>query len=111
MSQANITIDDLGVLHISGVLDHNTGALLREQGQALIRNSSATTVQLNCAAVEKSSSVGLALLLAFMRDGQGAGKTVELAQLPEDMRKIAQVCGLTEILGIESGHFDAAKTE
>lgn len=111
MSQANVTIDDLGVLYISGVLDHDTGVLLREQGQLLIRNSSATTVQLNCAGVEKSSSVGLALLLAFMRDGQGAGKTVELTQLPEDMRKIAQVCGLTEILDIESGHFDAAKTE
>lgn len=101
MSQASVTINDLGVLHLSGVLDHSTGALLREQGQALIRNSSATTVQLNCAAVEKSSSVGLALLLAFMRDAEHAGKIVELAQLPEDMRKIAEVCGLTEILGIE----------
>ena len=104
MSQASVTIDDLGVLHINGVLDHSTGALLREQGQSLIRNTSATTVQLNCAGVEKSSSVGLALLLAFMRDVEHAGKAVELAQLPEDMRKIAEVCGLTEILGIE---FDA----
>lgn len=111
MSQASITIDDLGILHIGGVLDHSTGVFLREQGQTLIRNSSATTVQLNCAGVEKSSSVGLALLLAFMRDGQDAGKIVELAQLPEDMCKIAQVCGLTEILGIEPGHFDAVKTE
>ena len=106
MSQASISIDDLGVMQLSGVLDHSNGAQLREQGQALIRNSNAGTLELNCAGVEKSSSVGLALLLAFMRDGQGAGKTVVLAQLPEDMRKIAQVCGLTEILGLEPSHFE-----
>ena len=105
MSKANVTIDDLGVLQISGVLDYSNGAALREQGQTLIRNSAAKTIQLNCAGVEKSSSVGLALLLAFMRDSEGAGKTVELAQLPEDMRKIAQVSGLTEIFGIESSPF------
>ncbi|MDY0206323.1 MAG: STAS domain-containing protein [Pseudomonas sp.] len=102
MSQAAVRIDDAGVLHLSGVLDHTSGPALREQGKALIAKTSATAVQVNCAAVEKSSSVGLALLLAFMRDGQQYGKTIELTQLPEDMRKIAQVCGLTEILGIES---------
>ncbi len=102
MSQATVTMDDAGVLHLSGVLDHTSGPALREQGKALIAKTSATAVQVNCAAVEKSSSVGLALLLAFMRDGRQYGKTIELIQLPEDMRKIAQVCGLTEILGIES---------
>jgi len=100
-SQADVTIDELGVLHIKGVLDHSSGPLLRQQGEALIRANTAKTLELNCAEVEKSSSVGLALLLAFMRDGQKYGKTVEVSQLPEDMRKIAEVCGLTEILGIE----------
>ncbi len=102
MSQAAVRMDDAGVLHLSGVLDHSSGPALRDQGQVLLAKTSAATVQINCAAVEKSSSVGLALLLAFMRDGQQYGKKIELTQLPEDMRKIAQVCGLTEILGIES---------
>ncbi len=106
MSQASVSIDDLGVMQLSGVLDHSNGGQLRDQGQALIRNSSASTLELNCAGVEKSSSVGLALLLAFMRDGQSAGKAVTLSQLPEDMRKIAQVCGLTEILGLEPSRFE-----
>ena len=47
-------------------------------------------------------SSDLALLLAFMRDAQQFGKAIVLTDLPEDMRKIAEVCGLTEILGIES---------
>lgn len=102
MSQAAVTINDAGVLLLTGVLDHTSGPALRDQGQTLIRNTSAPTVQVNCAGVEKSSSVGLALLLAFMRDGQQYGKAIELTNLPDDMRKIAEVCGLTEILGIES---------
>jgi len=52
---------------------------------------------LDCSAVEKSSSVGLALLLAFMRDGQAQGKAVSIRALPEDMREIAEVSGVTEI--------------
>lgn len=111
MSNAAITSDSAGLLHLTGVLDYSTGPLLREQGQALIAKSSAQKLQISCAGVEKSSSVGLALLLAYMRDGHQAGKTVELLQLPEDMRKIAKVCGLTEMLGIEPIALDAFKAE
>lgn len=109
MSKASVILDSAGVVYIKGILDHDSGPLLREQGQALIRDSANKTLQLNCSEVERSSSVGLALLLAFMRDGQQYGKTIELVQLPEDMRKIAHVCGLTEILGIEFSDFENSK--
>ena len=109
MSQASVTVDEQGVLYLKGVLDYNTGPLLRKQGQALIAQSAGNALQINCSGVEKSSSVGLALLLAFLRDGRGAGKDVELVQLPEDMRKIAQVCDLTEILGIAPCRFGCSK--
>lgn len=62
----------------------------------------ASALTVNCAAVEKSSSVGLSLLLAFMRDAQAAGKTLVPSQLPLDMREIAQVCGLTELLAAQA---------
>lgn len=87
-----------GVLCLSGVLDHGTGLRLREQGHALIAQSAAPHIILDCAAVEKSNSVGLALLLAFMRDTQALGKTVTVRAMPSDMQKIAQVCELTDIL-------------
>ncbi len=101
MSSDSVSLGDDGVLRIQGVLDYRSGPLLRKQGQALIRNSKANNLELNCAAVEKSSSVGLALLLAFMRDAKQYGKTVEITHLPNDMQKIAQVCGLSDILNIE----------
>ena len=99
MSNDSVTLED-GVLRIQGVLDYRSGPLLRKQGQELIRSSKADNLVVNCAAVEKSSSVGLALLLAFMRDAEQGGKTVKLTHLPLDMQKIAEVCGLTEILNI-----------
>ncbi|HHX06665.1 MAG: STAS domain-containing protein [Thiopseudomonas sp.] len=99
MSNDSVTLED-GVLRIQGVLDYRSGPLLRKQGQELIRSSKADNLEVNCAAVEKSSSVGLALLLAFMRDAEQGGKTVKLTHLPLDMQKIAEVCGLTEILNI-----------
>ena len=99
MSSDSVTLED-DILRIQGVLDYRSGPLLRKQGQELIRSSKADHLEVNCAAVEKSSSVGLALLLAFMRDAEQGGKTVKLTHLPLDMQKIAEVCGLTEILNI-----------
>lgn len=91
-----------GELVLAGVLDYRSGPQLREDGRQLIASSTAAALVLDCAAVEKSSSVGLALLLAFMRDAQAAGKTLSVRALPEDMRQIAEVSGLTELLPLQA---------
>ncbi|UZM13853.1 STAS domain-containing protein [Pseudomonas kielensis] len=98
MSDSAVRLGEAGELLLSGVLDYRSGPVLRKQGQALIQSSTAPTVVLDCAGVEKSSSVGLSLLLAFMRDAAAAGKAVSIRALPDDMREIAQVSGLTELL-------------
>ncbi|MGV8919156.1 MAG: STAS domain-containing protein [Pseudomonas sp.] len=98
MSEAAVRLGAAGELFLSGVLDYRTGPALRKQGQDLIKASTATAVILDCSEVQKSSSVGLSLLLGFMRDAKVAGKIVSIQSLPEDMRDIAQVSGLTEIL-------------
>jgi len=98
MSESAVRLGAAGELHLSGVLDFRTGPALRKQGQALIESSDAPALILDCSEVEKSSSVGLALLLAFMRDAKAAGKIVSVQSLPDDMREIAQVSGLTELL-------------
>ncbi|VVO14133.1 MULTISPECIES: STAS domain-containing protein [Pseudomonas] len=98
MSETAVRMDETGELRLSGVLDYRTGPGLRKQGQALINASKATAVVVDCSAVEKSSSVGLSLLLCFMRDAQAAGKALSIRAMPEDMREIAQVSELTELL-------------
>ena len=98
MSESVVRMNETGELLLSGVLDYRTGPGLREQGQALIKSSKAAALVIDCSAVEKSSSVGLSLLLCFMRDAQAAGKALSIRGMPEDMREIAQVSELTELL-------------
>jgi phospholipid transport system transporter-binding protein len=98
MSESAVRLGEAGELLLSGVLDFRTGPGLRKEGQALIKSSTATALVVDCSQVEKSSSVGLSLLLAFMRDAAAAGKALSIRALPDDMREIAQVSGLTELL-------------
>ncbi|MEE1869374.1 MULTISPECIES: STAS domain-containing protein [Pseudomonas] len=98
MSDSAVTMSEPGVLSLAGVLDHRSGPTLRKEGKALIAACKAQGLVLDCSRVEKSSSVGLSLLLAFMRDGKAAGKAVELRAMPQDMREIAEVYDLDEVL-------------
>ncbi|WP_462381514.1 STAS domain-containing protein [Pseudomonas sp. Marseille-QA0892] len=103
MSEASIKPGDApGLLLLEGVLDHRSGPPLRENGQRLILGAATSEIVINCAAVRRSTSVGLALLLAFMRDAKAAGKTLRLHDLPRDMRQIAQVCSVAEFLPTEA---------
>ncbi|WP_433738703.1 STAS domain-containing protein [Pseudomonas putida] len=98
MSESAVLMDESGELHLSGVLDYRTGPGLREEGRVLIKDSKAAALIVDCSQVTKSSSVGLSLLLCFMRDAKAAGKSLSLRGMPEDMREIAQVSELDELL-------------
>jgi phospholipid transport system transporter-binding protein len=102
VSQGTIVERSSGLFQLSGVLDYRSGPLLREQGGRLIAASQAAGCVIDCAAVDKSSSVGLSLLLAFMRDAQAAGKSLVVRSLPEDMHEIASVSGLLDVLPLEA---------
>ena len=98
MSEAGVSMAEPGVMRLAGVLDYRTGPALRKQGKSLIDASREPHLVLDCSAVEKSSSVGLSLLLAFIRDGQATGKACEVRGMPDDMREIAGVYDLDEVL-------------
>ncbi len=100
MSETAIRQGAGGELLLSGVLDYRSGPALREQGRELIRSAPTAELVVDCSAVEKSSSVGLSLLLAFMRDAKAAGKNLSVRGLPQDMQGIARVSGLHELLGL-----------
>jgi phospholipid transport system transporter-binding protein len=102
VSQARISEVTPGVFQLAGVLDYLSAPALREQGGRLLKASQVDTCVIDCSSVEKSSSVGVSLLLAFMRDASAANKTLSVRDLPKDMREIAGVCGLLEILPLQS---------
>lgn len=98
MSEAAITAVGTGELRLSGVLDYRSGPALRDSGRKLIKESTAPVLVLDCSAVEKSSSVGLSLLLAYLRDARAAGRSLSIRGLPADMQGIAKVSGLLDVL-------------
>lgn len=102
MSLAAIVEREPGELALSGVIDHVSGPVLREQGRRLIQGGGSRKLVLDCSAVSKSNSVGLSLLLAFMRDAHQAGRELSIRALPEDMREMAQVSALLELLPLQS---------
>ena len=102
MSTAAITECRPGEVKLSGVIDFRSGPELRANGQKLIRNSQACSLLLDCSAVEKSSSVGVSLLLTFMRDAAAAGKDLVFCGLPADMQQIVQVSGLDELIPLKA---------
>jgi phospholipid transport system transporter-binding protein len=89
-------------LQLFGVLDYQSAPALRAQGARLLKANQSDACVIDCSGVEKSSSVGVSLLLAFMRDACAAGKTLAVRGLPKDMREIAKVCGLLEILPLQA---------
>ena len=100
MSDTAIRAGATGELLLSGVLDYRSGPALREAGRRLITSNAASELVLDCSAVEKSSSVGLSLLLAYLRDARKASKRLSVRGMPEDMQGIAKVSGLHELLGL-----------
>lgn len=85
-------------LALHGVIDMRVGAELREAGRRLLAGSPARALWVDCAGITHSSSVGLSLLLCLMRDARATGKTLAVRNLPADMRQIAEVYGLLELL-------------
>lgn len=87
-----------GELLLEGVLDHACGPALRARGRQLIVGSQASALLIDCSAVQRSTSVGLSLLLCFLRDAQSAGKSLRVQALSDELRQLAGVSGLSEIL-------------
>jgi len=100
MTDARVESGADGELRLFGVLDYQSGPALRRAGQALIREHKGKRLLIDCSAVEKSSSVGLSLLLAFTRDATASGQDVLIAGMPGDMREIARVSGLLDVLSL-----------
>lgn len=100
MSEGRVERGVGGEILLSGVLDYQSGPALRRAGQALIGAVEGQPLVINCSAIEKSSSVGLSLLLSFTRDAMALGREVSIVGLPGDMREIARVSGLLDVLSI-----------
>jgi phospholipid transport system transporter-binding protein len=85
-------------LALSGVLDFESVLDLDTRGQQWFASAAPVQCELDLAAVTYSSSVGIALVLGWMRTAQRAGRTLSVKNIPADMLALARVSGLEPLL-------------
>lgn len=87
-----------GTASISGVLDFESVLAIDAQGLQWLAGAAPAQCELDLAAVSYSSSVGIALVLGWMRAALQAGKVLSVKNVPADMLALARVSGLDTVL-------------
>lgn len=89
-----------GIYVIEGELNMQTVPDVATQLQNILPKTEGETFTLDLAAVTRSDSAGVALLVEVMQLAKSAKQTLLFSNLPKQMQDIAGVSGLLDILPI-----------
>ena len=98
MSQAGVHRGQDGCLRLRGPLDLETVPALWRQGAALLGEAAGTVHDLDLAAVERTDSAGVALLIDWTRCARETGGDLRLWHVPEQMLAILRASGVESAL-------------
>lgn len=101
MAQVSIEQQDANTALVSGVIDVKNAMKLKAKGEALMKKLDSTVV-IDLSGVEHSGSVGVSVMLAWMRTAAAAGKQIEFRDMPTKMFDVARVSGLDEVFPLVS---------
>ena len=87
---------------LSGTITFDNLAEVRDAGEALIGAAGVESIEFDCSGLDGTSSVAVALLIAWQRAAHAGGKTVVFKRTPRALRNIAAFSGLNEILTLEA---------
>lgn len=93
-----------GQLLLKGQLDYRSGKVLFEQGKMLIKQSPANELTLDCSAVTRTSSVGVALILSLVRQAKQLDKKLTILNLTKDLEEIASFTDVKSVLPLASDY-------
>lgn len=85
--------------YLSGALNFESVVALDDEVSDWLKGKMPEGCAVDLAGVEYSSSVGIALLLGWMRIAQHAGGRLKIHNIPADMQAMAEVGGLSELFG------------
>lgn len=83
---------------VSGALDFNSVEGLLAQARSIMRRDGDAEIDLE--GVTRADSAGLALLVEWLRESERRGASIRFVNVPEQMKQIARVCGLEDILSL-----------
>ncbi len=82
---------------LEGVLNQHTVAALRIRYASLIEGTG-SQFSMDLSGVSRSTSVGLSLLLCFMRKAKKCNKALVFVSIPDTLFEMARVSGLDDVL-------------
>ncbi|MBK9132386.1 MAG: STAS domain-containing protein [Gammaproteobacteria bacterium] len=97
MSEIRVDPGDPAALSVNGELNFSTVPALLERGAALLAGR-AGAVRLDLGGVTRADSAGLALLIEWLRVARRNRASIEIRNMPAQLRAIARVSGLDAIL-------------
>lgn len=100
MSSVQVTKTDAHTLTVAGVIDVTNAMVLKQEGEALLPSLSDNAV-VDLGGVEQSGSVGVSVLLCWMRAAQSLNKSIVFKHMPGKMFDVARVSGLDEVLPLK----------
>jgi len=86
---------------IRGALTFRTARRAREAAMRALDESTAQTLEVDCADVKESDSAGLAVLLNWMARAQRLGRGLKFSNLPAEIHALARISDVDEI--VEAG--------
>lgn len=99
MSENGVTARDNGVFEISGRMTFQTvPQFVAHAGQWLKSGAGAITFDMR--GVTLADSAGLALMLEWLQQARAANRELVFANVPEQVRHLIRVNGLTQVFGI-----------
>ena len=98
--QANINKREAGVYAVEGELNMQTVPAVSIELRNLLPKTEGETFTLDLTSVTRSDSAGVALLVEVMQLAKAAKLTLLFSNLPQQMKDIAGISGLLDILPI-----------
>lgn len=93
-----IVVTAPGRFSARGALTFANAKRARLEGLHALRSSSARDLEVDCGAISRSDSAGLAVLLDWMASMKREGRPLCFSQLPQGLLAVARISGVEEML-------------
>jgi len=79
---------------LSGTVDFSTVPALARQASSLLKQQSASAIEVDCSTITSSNSAGLALMLELVKDAKAHNVELKFKNLPDTLMTIAKAYGV-----------------
>lgn len=102
-SKADVIVQSDGVLRVQGDLNFTTVLGVRRTGEKLIANATGS-IEVDFSGVHDSGSAAVSLIMCWLRAACRADKSICFTGLPDLLKRIIAVSGLSEHLVFDQPH-------